>query len=149
MIPQHLHKPPGVSRRELLRAGLAASVTLSALPLAQPATLWGAEAGQPRRGGILRVRGFDPPNFDHQLTTVDGGLVVPFDAFAQVENIRGVVQLFPAFGQIGLDNEGARLYLGANFMPHQLAVDEAERALCPDIDREVRIEVYRVPPAHA
>src|SRR5882762_3075610 len=69
MIPQHLHKPPGVSRRELLRAGLAASVTLSALPLAQPATLWGAEAGQPRRGGILRVRGYDPVHFDPHLTT--------------------------------------------------------------------------------
>ena len=69
MIPQHLHKPPGVSRRELLRAGLAASVTLSALPLAQPAALWGAEAGQPRRGGILRVRGYDPVHFDPHLTT--------------------------------------------------------------------------------
>jgi peptide/nickel transport system substrate-binding protein len=31
--------------------------------------LWGGEPGQPKRGGILRVRGFDPPNFDHQLTS--------------------------------------------------------------------------------
>jgi peptide/nickel transport system substrate-binding protein len=69
MIPQHLHKPPGVSRRELLRAGLAASVTLSALPLAQPTALWGAEASQPRRGGVLRVRGYDPVHFDPHLTT--------------------------------------------------------------------------------
>src|SRR6266704_1634670 len=58
----------GVSRRELLKAGLMAGVTLSALPLHRPAALWGAEAGPPRRGGILRVRGFDPPNFDPHLT---------------------------------------------------------------------------------
>ena len=57
-----------VRRRDFLKASLTAGVTLSALPLFSPATLWGAEAGQPRRGGILRVRGFDPPNFDHQLT---------------------------------------------------------------------------------
>ena len=69
MRSQHPHKTPGMSRRELLKAGLAASVTLSALPLAQPATLWGAEAGQPRRGGILRVRGSDPVHFDPHLTT--------------------------------------------------------------------------------
>jgi len=57
-----------VSRRGLLQAGLAAGATLSMWPLARPPTLWGAEAGQPRRGGILRVRGFDPPSFDLQLT---------------------------------------------------------------------------------
>src|SRR5499427_9247109 len=57
-----------MSRRSLLRAGLAAGATLSLWPLARPSTLWGAEAGQPRRGGVLRVRGFDPPNFDHHLT---------------------------------------------------------------------------------
>src|SRR6266849_4509964 len=55
-------------RRDVLKAGLAAGVTLSALPLRSPTTLWGAEAGQPRRGGVLRVRGFDPPNFDPHLT---------------------------------------------------------------------------------
>ena len=31
--------------------------------------LWGGEPEQPKRGGILRVRGADPPNFDHQLTS--------------------------------------------------------------------------------
>ena len=30
--------------------------------------LWGAEAGQPKRGGILRVRGYDPIHFDPHLT---------------------------------------------------------------------------------
>ena len=57
-----------MSRRRLLHAGLVAGATLSLRPLARPAALWGAEAGQPRRGGILRVRGWDPPHFDPHLT---------------------------------------------------------------------------------
>src|SRR5438105_8762983 len=57
-----------MSRRSLLQAGLAAGVTLSAWPLCSPPALWGAEAGQPRRGGVLRVRGWDPPHFDPHLT---------------------------------------------------------------------------------
>jgi len=64
----HAQQANGVSRRALLKAGLAAGITLSALPLCTPPELGGAEAGQPKRGGILRVRGFDPPNFDHHLT---------------------------------------------------------------------------------
>ena len=59
---------PGVRRRDVLKAGLAAGVTLSTWPLYHPPTLWGAEAGQPKRGGILRVRGIDPPHFDPHLT---------------------------------------------------------------------------------
>jgi peptide/nickel transport system substrate-binding protein len=58
----------GVRRRDLLKAGLAAGVTLSAWPLPRPQGLWAAEAGQPKRGGILRVRGYDPVHFDHHLT---------------------------------------------------------------------------------
>src|SRR5262249_3708406 len=58
----------GVRRRELLKAGLAAGVTLSAWPLQRPSGLWAADAGPPKRGGILRVRGYDPPHFDPQLT---------------------------------------------------------------------------------
>ncbi len=57
-----------VSRRDLLKASLAAGATLSAWPLHRPPVLWGAEAGQPRRGGILRAWGYDPPHFDPQLT---------------------------------------------------------------------------------
>src|SRR5438094_7738523 len=70
MEPQQTHTEQvnGVSRRALLKAGLAAGMTVSAWPLSHPPVLWGAEAGQPRHGGILRVRGFDPPNFDHHLT---------------------------------------------------------------------------------
>jgi peptide/nickel transport system substrate-binding protein len=58
----------GVRRRDLLKAGLAAGVTLSAWPRHRPQGLWVAEAGQPKRGGILRVRGYDPVHFDHHLT---------------------------------------------------------------------------------
>src|SRR5438309_10478297 len=62
------HLAEGLSRRELLHMGLAAGLTVSALPFSCPAPLWGAEAGPPRRGGILRVRGYDPVHFDHHLT---------------------------------------------------------------------------------
>src|SRR5262245_40713018 len=68
MSTQYPHRTPGVSRRALLKTGLVAGVTLSAWPLASPPAPWGAEVGQPRRGGILRVRGFDPPHFAPQLT---------------------------------------------------------------------------------
>src|SRR6266545_781836 len=61
-------KTQGMSRRELLQAGLAAGATLSAWPLHRPPALWGAEAGPPRRGGTLRVWGYDPPHFDPHLT---------------------------------------------------------------------------------
>src|SRR5262249_35646734 len=60
---------PRLSRRDVLKAGLVAGATLSALPLYSPITLWGAEAGQPQRGGILRARGYGPVHFDHPLTT--------------------------------------------------------------------------------
>ena len=62
------HLAEGLSRRQLLQMGLAAGLTVSVLPLSRPAPLWGAEAGQPKRGGILRVRGYDPVHFDHHLT---------------------------------------------------------------------------------
>jgi len=58
----------GISRREVLKAGLAVGATLSAWSLPHPPALWGAEAGQPKRGGILRVRGYDPIHFDNHLT---------------------------------------------------------------------------------
>src|ERR687888_2177307 len=57
-----------LSRRDLLKAGLAAGAALSGRPRYGPPALWGEEAGQPRRGGILRVRGYDPPHFDPHLT---------------------------------------------------------------------------------
>ena len=70
MPPPHgrLGRAAGMSRRQVLHAGLTAGAALSAWPLSDPHALWGAEAGQPKRGGILRVRGYDPPHFDHHLT---------------------------------------------------------------------------------
>src|SRR5215467_13366422 len=62
------HLAEGLSRRQFLQMGLAAGLTVSVLPLSHLAPLWGAEAGQPKRGGILRVRGYDPVHFDHHLT---------------------------------------------------------------------------------
>src|SRR5262249_27289640 len=62
------HLAEGLSRRQLLQMGLAAGLTVSTLPLSRPAPLWGAEAEQPKRGGILRVRGYDPTHFDPHLT---------------------------------------------------------------------------------
>jgi peptide/nickel transport system substrate-binding protein len=44
-------------------------VTLSTWPLPHAPALWAAEAGVPKRGGILRVRGYDPPHFDPHLTS--------------------------------------------------------------------------------
>ena len=85
----------------------------------------------------------------HQLAAVEGRLVVPFNALAQMEDISRVVQFFPAFGQIGLDNEGARGHVGADFMPHQFAVDEAHGALRKASDREMGIKVRGIKPAHA
>jgi peptide/nickel transport system substrate-binding protein len=59
---------PHLTRRELLTAGLAAGATFALRPLARPPVLWGGDTGQPKRGGILRVRGWDPVHFDPQLT---------------------------------------------------------------------------------
>jgi peptide/nickel transport system substrate-binding protein len=64
----HPRNTPGVSRRELLHAGLAAGAALAAWPLSSPSTLWGGDVGAPRRGGTLRVRGWDPVHFDPHLT---------------------------------------------------------------------------------
>ncbi len=54
-----------MTRRDLLRAGLVAGATLSAEPVLAPRPL---RAQPPKRGGILRVRGYDPPNFEPHLT---------------------------------------------------------------------------------
>jgi len=58
----------GLCRRELLKASLATGATLSLWPPHHPPALWGAEAGQPKRGGILRLAGNDPVHFDPHLT---------------------------------------------------------------------------------
>ena len=63
------HHAEGINRRELLQWGLAAGLMMSVIPLSRPTMLSGAEAAQPKRGGILRVRGYDPVHFDHHLTS--------------------------------------------------------------------------------
>lgn len=67
MQQAHPENSAALSRRALLQAGLTAGMTLSTWPFHSPSVLWGAETGQPKRGGILRVRGYDPPHFDHHL----------------------------------------------------------------------------------
>ncbi len=52
----------GITRRELIGSGLAAGVALSAGPLVAP--VW----AQGKHGGVLRVRGYDPPHFDPHQT---------------------------------------------------------------------------------
>jgi len=64
---QH-HATERISRRRLLQTGLATGVSLAAWPLNHPIASWGAEAGTPKRGGILHARGWDPPHFDPHLT---------------------------------------------------------------------------------
>jgi ABC-type transport system substrate-binding protein len=64
-MDSHLRKlPQRLPRRDLLKAGLAASAMLSAEPVLGPRVGW---AQQPKRGGILRVWGYDPPHFDPHL----------------------------------------------------------------------------------
>jgi peptide/nickel transport system substrate-binding protein len=57
-----------LSRRDVLKAGLAAGITLSAWSVHGPPLLWGEEAGAPKQGGIVHVRGRDPVHFDPHLT---------------------------------------------------------------------------------
>ena len=63
--PRHAHD---LSRRDLLKAGLAAGAALSTWSLYRVPALWGEAAEPPKRGGILRVRGRDPVHFDPHLT---------------------------------------------------------------------------------
>jgi peptide/nickel transport system substrate-binding protein len=58
----------GLRRRNVLQAALAAGVTFSVWPLYRPAAVRSADTGSPRRGGILRARGWDPVHFDPHLT---------------------------------------------------------------------------------
>ncbi len=60
----HSRKIQGLTRRDVLRAGFIAGATLSAEALRGP----GRVRAEGKRGGILRVRGYDPPHFDPHLT---------------------------------------------------------------------------------
>jgi peptide/nickel transport system substrate-binding protein len=63
--PRHVDD---LSRRDLLKAGMAAGAALSIGSPYRTPTLWGEAAESPKRGGILRVRGRDPVHFDPHLT---------------------------------------------------------------------------------
>src|SRR5262249_44446641 len=52
-----------LSRRDPMKAAFAAGAALSA-----PAVAPRALSAQGKKGGILRVRGWDPPHFDPHLT---------------------------------------------------------------------------------
>ena len=54
----------GVSRRAFVGTGLTGGVVLTASSLLAPS----AVPAQVKRGGVLRVRGYDPPHFDPHLT---------------------------------------------------------------------------------
>src|SRR5216684_4784546 len=53
-----------LTRRDLLKSGVAVAATSSVSPLFLPRVA----LAQGKRGGILRVRGYDPPHFDPHLT---------------------------------------------------------------------------------
>ena len=63
-LDSHPRPIRGTSRREVLKAGLMAGA-MAAGPVLAPRPL---AAQQPRRGGTLRVRGYDPPHFDPHQT---------------------------------------------------------------------------------
>src|SRR5262245_9433925 len=53
-----------LTRRDLLKSGVAAAATSSVPPILLP-RVGGAQG---KRGGMLRVRGYDPPHFDPHQT---------------------------------------------------------------------------------
>jgi peptide/nickel transport system substrate-binding protein len=55
-----------LTRRDLLKIGGAAAVLSG--PLSMPPAVLGADVGPPKRGGVLRVRGWDPPHWDPHQT---------------------------------------------------------------------------------
>ena len=70
MQAQNIHhrRTHDLSRRDLMKAGLAASAALSTWSLDRVPALWGETSEPPKRGGILHVRGRDPVHFDPHLT---------------------------------------------------------------------------------
>src|SRR5262249_8640313 len=64
-------------------------------------------------------------------------------------SIRLCREWLPAFSQIWLHCKDARPHLWADLVPHQLAVDEAQRGMRLEANRLMRVKVYRVIPPHA
>src|SRR5262245_14579695 len=66
-----------------------------------------------------------------------------------MEDHRRVVRLLPAFGQIGLNDEGARRHPRTDLMAHKPTVSEAQRRIRLKVDGEMVVKVDRIIPAHA
>ena len=84
-----------------------------------------------------------------QLTPVERRPVLPAHALAQVKDHGGVVRLFPALGQVGLDGEGPRGDPGADLVADELVVDEAQRVVGLQVQGLVGVEVRRIVAADA
>ncbi len=80
-----------------------------------------------------------------QLAAVDGWLVVPPDAPAELEHVGRLVGLLPGLGEVALDGEGAGLDARAGLVLQEAAVGERERDVGLEGDREHVIEVGRIP----
>jgi peptide/nickel transport system substrate-binding protein len=63
MTPDHTRLP--LSRRDLLKLGGGAAAAVALTPGISTPPAW---AQTPRRGGVLTIRGWDPPHFDPHLT---------------------------------------------------------------------------------
>src|SRR5215813_5121048 len=85
----------------------------------------------------------------HQLATIERRFVVPFDSLTQVEDIGCIIRLLPTLGQVRLYCECARWNLWADFIPHQGAVDKAQRCVGLETDRLMMVKVRGVIAAHA
>ena len=63
MTPDHTRLP--LSRRDLLKLGGGAAAAVALTPGISTPPAW---AQTPKRGGVLTIRGWDPPHFDPHLT---------------------------------------------------------------------------------
>src|SRR5215813_6942941 len=81
------------------------------------------------------------------LAPVDGGLAVKLNASAELELVRGVVDLLPRLGEVALDGEAA----GADARPclvlEEPAVREADHHVGAVSVRQDVVEVGRIPRA--
>src|SRR5262249_14274056 len=85
----------------------------------------------------------------HQFAAIERWFIVPFDALTQVEDIGGIIWLLPTFGEVRLHSEHTRRNLWTDFIPHQSAVDEAQRGVGFETDRLMMVEVGGIIPTHA
>ena len=80
----------------------------------------------------------------HQLTPVEGRLVLPLHPVAEMEDNGRVVQSFPVFGHIRINDQGARRNPSPDSIPHQLAVDKAQRRMGLEVAAQMRVKMRRV-----